>query len=99
MNHSNPNSKKVVKVLHDFYDAILPRPSLFELPHGVRNTFLHMDDLLEARRLARNKRQYTYTVGIAMIGLVLVFICVCRHLTKNYDRRSRERRARKFLSV
>eukprot|EP01113_Clastostelium_recurvatum_P003511 TRINITY_DN1152_c0_g1_i5.p1 TRINITY_DN1152_c0_g1~~TRINITY_DN1152_c0_g1_i5.p1 ORF type:complete len:1635 (-),score=329.21 TRINITY_DN1152_c0_g1_i5:43-4947(-) len=99
MNHSNPNSKKVVKVLHDFYDAILPRPSLFELPHGVRNTFLHMDDLLGARHLARNKRQYTYTVGIAMIAVVLVFICVCRHLTKNYDRRSRERRARKFLSV
>jgi len=99
MNHSDPASKEVVAVLKEFYESLLPQPSAFELPSGVRNTYLYMDELIEARRLARLKRQYTYLIGIAMVFLFLVFIYVCRRFTKDYDRRTREKRAKKFLSV
>ena len=44
MNHSNPESRKVVRVLHDFLEVFFPFPSPLELPKGRSNQFLHVDE-------------------------------------------------------
>lgn len=43
MNKTHPNPK-VLEALHQFYQTLVPTPSQFELPQGVRNSRLHLDD-------------------------------------------------------
>ena len=44
MNKTHPNPK-VIEVLHRYYNTLVPNPSQFELPSGVYNKHLHLDDL------------------------------------------------------
>mmetsp|Transcript_29765 Transcript_29765/g.41873 ORF Transcript_29765/g.41873 Transcript_29765/m.41873 type:complete len:1134 (-) Transcript_29765:66-3467(-) len=44
MNHTDPSVKEVLGVIKDFYDSLYPLPSSFELPPGVENPFLHLDE-------------------------------------------------------
>jgi UDP-N-acetylglucosamine-lysosomal-enzyme len=48
MNHSNPESVKVVQAVHELLEALFPLPSPYELPPGQTNPYLHLDELLEA---------------------------------------------------
>jgi hypothetical protein len=34
--------------MQDFYKALYPLPSSYELPPGIENEYLHVDELLEA---------------------------------------------------
>jgi UDP-N-acetylglucosamine-lysosomal-enzyme len=48
MNHTDPESLKVVDVLKDFFESLVPVPSRFELPLGILNpTGLYIDDVKE----------------------------------------------------
>lgn len=48
IDHTNPESTHVVRVLHDFYESLYPLPSSFELPENETNTFLYIQDYLKA---------------------------------------------------
>jgi hypothetical protein len=48
LNHSNPHAEEVVTVVQDFYKALFPNPSPFELPPGKVNKYLYVEDLLQA---------------------------------------------------
>ena len=41
------NPVQVKAVIVDFYEALFPNPSSFELPREYRNRFLHVDELRE----------------------------------------------------
>lgn len=69
MNHTDPSVKDVLAVIKDFYDSLYPLPSSFELPPGVENPFLHVDELEAAQKPSNEnkpavppKRRYTSLV-------------------------------------
>jgi UDP-N-acetylglucosamine-lysosomal-enzyme len=45
MNHNERDSANSVQVLNDFYESLVPLPSGFELPKGVENPELYLDEL------------------------------------------------------
>ncbi|PIK44712.1 hypothetical protein BSL78_18434 [Apostichopus japonicus] len=47
INHNAEGAKMVKAVLQDYYEAMFPIPSQFELPREYRNRFLHIDELSE----------------------------------------------------
>lgn len=99
IDHSLADSHKVVEVLHEFYEAILPNPSRFELPKGVRNTYLYIEELREARKVEAVRKRYALTVGIISILAIGCMVWQCWSYAKKADRRSIERRARRFLNT
>ncbi|OWF50745.1 N-acetylglucosamine-1-phosphotransferase subunits alpha/beta-like isoform X2 [Mizuhopecten yessoensis] len=48
--HNKEDAQTVKAILQDFYEAVFPIPSQFELPREYRNRFLHADDLREWRK-------------------------------------------------
>lgn len=48
LNHSNPHAAEVLAVVKDFYEALFPHPSPFELPDEQTNRFFFVDDLISA---------------------------------------------------
>lgn len=50
IDHNKEDAKTVKAILQDFYEAVFPIPSQFELPREYRNRFLHTDDLREWRK-------------------------------------------------
>jgi len=90
INHSNPDAAQVVKVLHDFYTALLPLPSPFELPPGVHNNFAYIADLRAARADAARRRQWTIIVGSPSLFILFCTIFKCYSHISKADRRSRE---------
>jgi hypothetical protein len=63
MNKTQPNDK-VVKSLHQFYNWYFPEISKFELPQGMKNEFLHIDDFEKPSMLMEK----------IVINLILVLI-------------------------
>ncbi|PIK39204.1 putative N-acetylglucosamine-1-phosphotransferase subunits alpha/beta-like [Apostichopus japonicus] len=53
INHNAEGAKMVKAVLQDYYEAMFPIPSQFELPREYRNRFLHIDELSECWSVAR----------------------------------------------
>lgn len=45
IDHRKSEAQEIVGALHSFYESFFPKRSQFELPIGLRNRFLHMDDL------------------------------------------------------
>ncbi len=54
IDHSNPESVNVVRVLHNFYESLYPLPSSFELPENESNPFLYIQDYLAAYEILIN---------------------------------------------
>lgn len=77
INHTDPHSVEVVDAIQDFFAALYPLPSPFELPHGQTNKYLHTDDLFAARDAIRSKKRWLYFllggIVIALIGAVRCF--------------------------
>jgi len=69
MNHSNPHSVEVVKVIQEFYKSFLPLPSSFELPPNKTNRYLYIEDLMKAREEIEGRKRTIYI----LVGVV----CVC----------------------
>eukprot|EP00058_Branchiostoma_floridae_P023700 XP_002609190.1 hypothetical protein BRAFLDRAFT_125953 [Branchiostoma floridae] len=49
IDHKQKDAQLVKAVIVDFYEAMFPLPSQFELPREYRNRFLHMNELREWR--------------------------------------------------
>lgn len=47
LNHTNPEAKRVIKVVQDLLRTLFPDPSPFELAPGVYNTHLWVQDYLD----------------------------------------------------
>lgn len=69
MNHSDPHSVEVVKVLKDLYESILPIPSSFELPPNKTNRYLYIDEYLKAKEEIQVRKRIIY--------ILLGVVCVC----------------------
>jgi len=100
MNHSDPEARKVVAVLKELYENFFPTPSQFELPIGVVNSYLHIDELLAVREDSRVRNIYAYSIGALMLISLWCLVRLCRPTSSNIkERRNREKRAKRFLNV
>lgn len=79
INHTDPHSVEVVDAIQDFFAALYPLPSPFELPHGQTNKYLHTDDLFAARDAIRSKKRWLY---ILLGGIVVALITAVRCFAK-----------------
>ncbi|KAK5580536.1 hypothetical protein RB653_000556 [Dictyostelium firmibasis] len=79
INHTSPNTTKVVQVLHGFYDSLFPLPSSFELPPGQFNNFQYIDDfkaeVVEIR--VKNYNSYYLMISVSLIFLFILWKCKC----------------------
>lgn len=82
INHTDPRAGEVIRVLQDFYKAILPLPSPFELPHGQTNKYLHVDELLVVRSAIQHKKTQIYALVAFIVFLLLIAL-------KMFTKRSR----------
>eukprot|EP01121_Diplochlamys_sp_Union-15-3_P012990 TRINITY_DN3965_c0_g1_i3.p1 TRINITY_DN3965_c0_g1~~TRINITY_DN3965_c0_g1_i3.p1 ORF type:complete len:223 (+),score=22.71 TRINITY_DN3965_c0_g1_i3:245-913(+) len=98
MNHSNPHSKEVVKVIHEFYLSLFPERSSFELPDGVFNKHLHLDEYLNAQQKQQLKRSIVYGL-ICTIFITVTLMVLCFSKKKRSSAyREREQRFLKLLN-
>eukprot|EP01116_Phalansterium_solitarium_P014565 TRINITY_DN3229_c0_g1_i1.p2 TRINITY_DN3229_c0_g1~~TRINITY_DN3229_c0_g1_i1.p2 ORF type:complete len:1966 (-),score=685.19 TRINITY_DN3229_c0_g1_i1:6465-12362(-) len=112
MNHSDPHSREVVKVLHDFLQSFFPLPSQYELPANMHNRYLHLDELHAALALER-AAALNVTLAIAqepetkltvlVIGGTILFTAICTiylifKIVRNCGSDSR-RRQKRFLKI
>ena len=88
INHTDPHSKEVVSALIDFYTALFPLPSPFELPHGETNKFLHTDELYAARDVINHKKNQIS----ALLAIVLLVILILGWVFSRSNAMRRERR-------
>ncbi|XP_054609096.1 N-acetylglucosamine-1-phosphotransferase subunits alpha/beta-like isoform X2 [Dunckerocampus dactyliophorus] len=70
IDHSKSNAKEVKIKLAEFYEAMFPQPSQFELPKDKTNRFLHMDELQKWQAYQDKLRFYRYCA----IGLLIIFM-------------------------
>ncbi|KAK7480398.1 hypothetical protein BaRGS_00028317 [Batillaria attramentaria] len=71
IDHGSEEAKTVKAVVQDFYEALLPVPSQFELPREYRNRFLHVQDLEEWKSYRDWLRFWAH---LALVILVLFTI-------------------------
>eukprot|EP00005_Dracoamoeba_jomungandri_P005828 CAMPEP_0174259562 /NCGR_PEP_ID=MMETSP0439-20130205/8370_1 /TAXON_ID=0 /ORGANISM="Stereomyxa ramosa, Strain Chinc5" /LENGTH=818 /DNA_ID=CAMNT_0015343499 /DNA_START=269 /DNA_END=2722 /DNA_ORIENTATION=- len=62
IDHTDPKSKKTLKIIRDFYDSMFPLPSSFELPPGQKNAHLYYKDYHESTVSTFRKK-----FGIALV--------------------------------
>ena len=53
MDHADPASQRVVRIIHDFYAHQYPRPSQFEYHDDTVNPLLHVSEIVVAQQRAR----------------------------------------------
>lgn len=79
INHTDPHSTEVVSAIQEFFDALYPLPSPFELPQGQTNKYLHTSDLFAAREAIRNKRFWLYVLlGFIVVLLLIALRCFAK---------------------
>ncbi|KAF2077558.1 hypothetical protein CYY_001176 [Polysphondylium violaceum] len=89
MNHTDPHSVKVVKVLHDFYESLFPRPSSFELPPGKLNPFTYIQDAKETVQEVKTRSHTSYYFIVCISMCVLLIIWKCRVSTSFHKSKKR----------
>jgi len=77
MNHSDPHSREVVKVLKDLYDSFLPYPSSYELPPNKANRYLHLDDYVKVKEEIQVRKTIIYILLGILALCFLSFIKSC----------------------
>jgi len=82
MNHSNPESRSVVKVLHQFYESFFPIPSAFELPAGQHNKYLHVDDYEKVQDSLGEKKKTVNNLVVVYIFILVGCLACCRIFCK-----------------
>ncbi|XP_022082815.1 N-acetylglucosamine-1-phosphotransferase subunits alpha/beta-like isoform X2 [Acanthaster planci] len=75
IDHASPEAYMVKAVLQDFYEALFPIVSQFELPREYRNRFLHVDELREWRRYRDWLRFWTQLSLLALIAFSIASFC------------------------
>jgi hypothetical protein len=85
MNHTTPN-ELVIKSLNNFYNWYFPKKSKFELPDGVFNRFLHVDEYFN--HLNRSNQNYwdfsKYIFDFIVVLLVLfILFLVFKNIKSN----------------
>eukprot|EP01114_Cavostelium_apophysatum_P003574 TRINITY_DN1353_c0_g2_i5.p1 TRINITY_DN1353_c0_g2~~TRINITY_DN1353_c0_g2_i5.p1 ORF type:complete len:1245 (+),score=388.40 TRINITY_DN1353_c0_g2_i5:191-3925(+) len=102
MNHADPNSADVVRVLGEFYESLYPLPSSFELVNGTVNQFLHLDEIVKEQTevIAEEGGILVYVV----IGILTVSVCfVCWRVlfscTRDQRMSKRDMKYRKMLNA
>ncbi|XP_049840079.1 N-acetylglucosamine-1-phosphotransferase subunits alpha/beta isoform X3 [Schistocerca gregaria] len=86
-------------VLQDFYEALFPAPSSFELPPEYRNRFLHVSEL-EAWRASRNiARVFVYLCLALLLSFSLVSFLVIERQVRCHRKASNGNLARQYADV
>jgi len=96
LNHSDPESEKVVKILHDFYKSMFYHPSQFELPPNVVNKYLYISDLLKSQEEIRSKKKLIVYIGIAII-ILLIILCKTGPRIGTYHYTKKKKKSKKGL--
>lgn len=71
IDHRKKTAVDVVDALHNFYQSFFPVRSQFELPIGLRNRFLHMQEL---RHWQDRQRQVIGGSKVALVAVTLVLM-------------------------
>nr|XP_057934400.1 N-acetylglucosamine-1-phosphotransferase subunits alpha/beta-like isoform X3 [Doryrhamphus excisus] len=74
IDHSKSNAKEVQMKMAEFYHAMFPQPSQFELPKEKINRFLYMDELHKWQAYQDRLRFYRYCVIVVLVIFTLRFI-------------------------
>eukprot|EP00041_Stephanoeca_diplocostata_P039414 m.1624021 g.1624021 ORF g.1624021 m.1624021 type:complete len:1659 (-) comp25387_c0_seq5:5707-10683(-) len=77
IDHRKSEAQEIVGALHSFYESFFPKRSQFELPIGLRNRFLHMDDL-RAWQSKQTKVVHASRSWLGVLAVVFVAIVYCR---------------------
>lgn len=71
IDHRKKSASQVVDALQNFYQSFFPIRSQFELPVGLRNRFLHVDELRAWRKSQQN------VVWWSKVAMVIIFLIMC----------------------
>ena len=72
-------NQETSNALHEFFEWYFPNRSSFELPPGVWNEFLHVDELLEAQSAQRYRKLFWVCF---FVGTLLVLRLACHKLRR-----------------
>lgn len=77
VDHNSPEAVKTLKMLRDFYESLYPNPSSFELPQGVTNAYLHVDEFKNAEHDTPSNDLFVYLFMICAFTAVLFYLFRC----------------------
>jgi len=98
LNHSDPTTAESLRLLHEFYESLFPLRSSFELPDGVTNPYMHIDELRLAQYAARTALLTNVALG-SLVVLVALCMLRCWIVAARQKRHYRELRYLKFTDV
>eukprot|EP01103_Thecamoeba_quadrilineata_P005791 TRINITY_DN15547_c0_g1_i1.p1 TRINITY_DN15547_c0_g1~~TRINITY_DN15547_c0_g1_i1.p1 ORF type:complete len:906 (-),score=152.71 TRINITY_DN15547_c0_g1_i1:14-2461(-) len=83
-NLSDPRLKDGVEIIHEFHESFFPLKSQFELPEGIENEYLNIDELRIARKWTNWRWTFIYW-GLGALILMICFTVLQRRLTDFSD--------------
>ena len=89
IDHSSPEAPKTLKMVRDFYESLYPKPSSFELPPGVTNPYLHVDEFRKVEHDAPRGDILVYLLMICAFTAVLFYLFRCVIVSKRKVGRAR----------
>eukprot|EP00117_Sycon_ciliatum_P012243 scpid10762/ scgid2510/ N-acetylglucosamine-1-phosphotransferase subunits alpha/beta; GlcNAc-1-phosphotransferase subunits alpha/beta; Stealth protein GNPTAB; UDP-N-acetylglucosamine-1-phosphotransferase subunits alpha/beta; N-acetylglucosamine-1-phosphotransferase subunit alpha; N-acetylglucosamine-1-phosphotransferase subunit beta len=88
IDHRKEEALVIKAMIREFYEAMFPKPSQFELPSTIQNRFLHVDEL---RAWQAEERRHQFWMRASVVSLfAILFVVFClpkvrrwfRHLGK-----------------
>ena len=85
MDHADPASQRVVRIIHDFYAHQYPRPSQFEYRDGTVNPLLHVSEIVVSQQRARTaaaNRLVAFCAAQLLLLLAFAMLAKARRLLR-----------------
>uniref|UniRef100_A0A6B2KXE3 EF-hand domain-containing protein n=1 Tax=Arcella intermedia TaxID=1963864 RepID=A0A6B2KXE3_9EUKA len=87
MNHSNPHSIEVVKVIQEFYKSFLPLPSSYELPPNVTNKYFYIEEKLKSEEEIESRKSVIYKFVVIMLLSLFCLATICTRTSDSFNSR------------
>jgi UDP-N-acetylglucosamine-lysosomal-enzyme len=103
LNHTNPEAKRVIKVVQDLLRTLFPDPSPFELGPGVYNKHLWVQDYLdehsEQQQANQHKKNLIYVLFLVLCVALFMLVRTCSADLPRKNRQGRSVRESRYLNL
>ncbi|EFA84682.1 putative glycophosphotransferase [Heterostelium album PN500] len=89
INHDKPTAPLAIKVVHDFYESLFPRPSSFELPASTTNHFQYIGDIVSIKA-EDNQRNHTTILLLSGLIVFVLFLIWKQQKSKQLSRQNKK---------
>merc|ERR1712137_853159 len=72
IDHDSPKAKEAVRLIHNFYNSLVPNRCDFELPGSQRNSHQYIDDIYKRK----NSFLFYEILASCVLSIIIVYIII-----------------------